>query len=56
MNRCVIIGSELVYNGSKVSVDDLYNEEFNQYSDNQASEFYNETYLVNELYQYKIRD
>ena len=56
MNRCEIIGTELLYNGSKVSVDELYNEEFNQYSDNQASEFYNETYLVNELYQYKIRD
>jgi hypothetical protein len=56
MKRCEIIGTELLYNGSKLSVDELYDEEFNKYSDNQASEFFNDTYLVNELYQYKIRD
>ncbi len=56
MNRCTIIGNKLFYKGDTVSVDELYTEEFNNYSDSQASGFYNETYLVNELYQYKIRD
>ena len=56
MKQCVIVGRELTYSGKTVSIDELYNEDFNRYSDAHATEYYNETYLVNELFQYKIRD
>ncbi len=56
MKECTIIENNLIYNGNTISVDELYTEEFNNYSDSQAGDYYNDTYLVNELYQYKIRD
>ena len=56
MKQCIIVGRELEYNGRTISVDELYDEAFNKYSDAHAGDYYNETYLVNELFQYKIRD
>lgn len=56
MRLCVIVERVLTYNGKTVSVDELYDEDFNKFSDAHAGDYYNETYLVNELFQYKIRD
>lgn len=56
MKTCLIIGRDLMFGGQTVCLDELYNEEYNKYSDAHAGDYYNETYLVNELFQYKIRD
>lgn len=56
MRECIIVGNRICYNGITVTVDALYDEAFNRYSDSCAPNYYNDSYVVNELFQYRIRD
>lgn len=48
--KAVIVKDQIIYNNVKVSIEDLFDDDLYKYSNSRATEFYNETYGVNEVF------